>query len=173
MIGPHFHKGKFGVHRNGKQGQGHTDVVVQVAMGGMNLQFLAEHGFDELFGCGFTGASCQAKYRGFEPTPVLPGQLLQRHQTTFHRHNAVAMQSRVVNDSSDASFGYGFVGKLISIEPLSFQSDIQQSGTTFSGVRGDAFRAIEERKKLLWRCAFHGGKKQRTPLGPEAKRGSE
>lgn len=173
VVGPHFHKGEFSVHRHGEQREGHANVVVQVAMGSMHIEFPAQYRLDELFGGGFAIAACESKYRCFKTPPVGLCQALKGLESIVHRHNARSLYGRVVHHSSDAAFGDGLMGKGVAVETLAFQGDVEQSRPAFPGVSRDARRAVEEGEQLLWRCTFHGDKKQRTPIDMEVKRGSE
>jgi hypothetical protein len=173
VIGPHFHEGKFSVDGHRQQGEGHAYVVVQIAMGGVHVHILAQYSPDKLLRGGLSIAPCQAKDGGLEAPSVGLSQELQCGETIRYLHDARSLNGGVVHDGGGTSFGYGLMGKSVSIEALPFQSDVEQSRPAFPGVSGDTFGSVEEGEKLLWRGAFHGHKKQRTPLDLEVKRGSE
>ncbi len=103
MAGPHLYDGNLCVGGDGKEREGHTEVVVEVAGGGVGAVAFGQDGVDKLLGGGFAVGASDAYERDGELAAVACGQLLQGGKHVGH-HNA-AIVHLVLRVADDAQCG--------------------------------------------------------------------
>ena len=91
VVGAHLDQCELYIDRHGEQGQGHPDVVVQVARCGVDVKTTRQHRTKELFGGRLAIASGEPKYRTPKTFPVQVRHVLQRGQDVFDPEEAVAL----------------------------------------------------------------------------------
>ena len=100
MVGPHLNDGNLGIGGYAQKGEGHTEVVVVVAGGGMGAVAAAEDGMNQFLGGGFAIGAGDADDRNGEMLAVVFGQFLQCCQHV--RHQDAAVVDTVLGGADDA-----------------------------------------------------------------------
>lgn len=126
VAGSHFYDGQFVLGAQAQQGEGHADVVVQVAFGVEYVVALRQHGGQQFLGRSLAvGAGDADDARAHLPAVVV-GQLLQGFQTVVHEEVAVVSLRSVLGFVDHGVSASGFEragGKSISVERFAFQGD--------------------------------------------------
>ena len=88
MVCAHLHHGHFRVRGHGEQCERHAYVVVEVALGGSDLELRTQCGGDKFLGGGFPVCAGQSDYRNPQGLAVMHGQRLQRLERIFNRNDS-------------------------------------------------------------------------------------
>ena len=168
VVGPHFHEGEFHVGRHGEQGEGHPDVVVQVAFRGVHIEGPRQDGPQEFLGGRLPVAPGQAEDRARKPRPVPVGQVLQGAQDILHVKQAVSTERRVVHHGGEAAGSQGLVRKGIAIEALPLQGKEELARSTPSGVSGDPVGPVEPIEQRFGGGEVHACQEKANPVRLEA-----
>ena len=93
MAGTHFDHGYFSPGTNGEQGQRDADIIVQITLGGLHIEFCGKHSTDEFLGRSLAVGPGDPYYG--EPwrthiLTVMAGQCLQCLQCGRNRDDAAS-----------------------------------------------------------------------------------
>jgi len=76
VVGAHFHHAEVGFVGHAEQGQGDTDMVVEVTLGKGDPEFPGEYGGHQLLGGGFSVGAGDGQYGEPQAGPVIACQFL-------------------------------------------------------------------------------------------------
>ena len=91
MAGSHLYHTHLVLLLQPQQGKGHADGIVQIALRIENVEFLAKHGSNELFGCGFAIGASDADEGSAQLSAMMACQGLQGLKTVFHQRIALVI----------------------------------------------------------------------------------
>ena len=161
VVGPHFHNGNFRIVRNGQKGEGHANMVVQVALGGNGPIRFGEHRIDELLGRGLAIAPGKPNDAGLALLSVVQGQFLEGFQHVLAEDVlAGGVVFLFIDHGIGCSFFQGILGKGIAVEVGSLEREEQAVFGDLSRVRTDNGMLQKELVKLF-HC--HKSKIKKSP----------
>ena len=135
VVSAHFDDGHLQPGRHGQQGQRHSNMVVQVALGGVQAVMAAQHGCQQFFRGRFTVTAGNGDHRYEELPAVMARQLLKGLQAVVHQDIAAALHRRRIVDNGISGAGIqGGGGELVSVEPLALNGKKQAAAFHFAGV---------------------------------------
>ena len=139
MVGSGLHYGQIVFGTQAKEGQGHTNVVVEIALGIMYVVFAAKDGGQEFLGGGLSVGSGYLDH-GPAPLSAVPcRQLLEGGQDIIHQHKT-GISGRdnrpVVHHSHCTPLLQRLPGILVAIERFATKREKHTARRTFSAVRG-------------------------------------
>ena len=152
MVGTHLDYRQFRILTDGEQGQGHTDVIVQVAFCRRDAVFAGQHLAYEFLRGGLAVGSrksydSQALAIYHTVIPVIAGQSFQRLQGVRHGDYA-AVAPRVAAPLLDHGICrpclQGLERIFIAVEILSSQCEEKLSSAYAPAVRSDARAGAED-----------------------------
>ena len=132
-----FHHSNLVISRNGQQCQGHSDMVVEIALSVTHSVFPAEHRSRQFLRGGLAVGACHLNHRYSQLLPVVCGKPLQRLQHIIHQNIAlIALLHRVpaVHHHGGAALFQCGRGICIAVEALSLQRKEQTPRLTFPRV---------------------------------------
>ena len=152
-----------------EEGEGHPDVVVQVAFGGVHIGRLRQDGRRVPW---WSSSRCSVRPKtGRKPRPVPVGQVLQCGQDIFHVKQAVSTERRVVHHGPEAAGGEGLTGKGVAIEALSLQGEEELARPTPAGVGGDPVGPVEPIEQRFGGREVHACQEKANPVRLEVSTG--
>ena len=144
MAGAHFHDGQLCILPYPEHRERHSDVVVQVAFGGIYAVFGGQDGTDKLLGGGFPVGAREADYRDIQLPAVPGGQLLQGCQGIRHFDESGIFGAQLVAYYCPAGTGLkGLHDKAVAVKVFPFQGKEQLPFLKGTGVRIDARGLLE------------------------------
>ena len=135
VVRPRFHHGHLVVGAQAEQGEGHADVVVEVALGKQHALPLREHGGGEFLGCRLAVRSRDLQGRRAQRAAVEGRQLLKGFQHVLHAYEArVAGQRGIVHDGRFAARLQGGQRKPVAVEAFAAQGKVELAGSRLARV---------------------------------------
>ena len=144
MAGSHLDDCYLVLLAQAQQGEGHSDMVVEVALGAEGAVFRAQHGVDKFLGGGLAVGAGNAYYRYLEMHTVHPGKLLESQQGVGHFDEAAV-------GIFGGSFHYGVAGalfegrsgKVVAVEVFTLEGEEDGAGDYAAGVGADLAPAFK------------------------------
>ena len=139
MVGSGLHHGQIVFGTQAKEGQGHANVVVEIALGIMYVVFAAKDSGQEFLGGGLSVGSGYLDH-GSAPLSAVPcRQLLEGGQDIIHQHKT-GISGRdnrpVVHHCHCTPLLQRLPGILVAIERLATKREKHTARRTFTAVRG-------------------------------------
>ena len=139
MVGSHFNDGDLSVFWNGEQGEGHPDMVVEVALGECRFVPCLQNRGSQLFGCRFAVGARDPDEGNVKLLPVMNCQFLQGGQGVVHHNTAVvAGQISPLGDCVGCSLFQGVECELVAVKIFSFQTKEKRVWRNVARVCADA-----------------------------------
>ena len=122
MAGPHLYDGNLCVDGDGKEREGHAEVVVKIAGGGVGAVAFGQDGVDKLLGGGFAVGAGDAYEGNGELAAVVCGQLLQGGEHVWH-HDATVVDFvlRVADDAQCGTLFQSLGREGVAVEGLTLE----------------------------------------------------
>ena len=145
MVRAHLHDGDVRVRADAQDGQGHADVVVQVALGGRDREVGGQDLADEFLGGRLPVRAGQADDRDVQVLPMAGRQLLEGLERIREPEQpGVVPLDIVVHDGVGGAGLEGLRSIGVPVERLPFQGDEKLAGLQGPGVRIHAVRGEEQ-----------------------------
>ena len=98
VVGAHLHDAELGIFIHGKQGEGYSDMIVQIALRGRHLIFAGQDGMAEFLCRGLSVGTGNAENRDAEPATVVMCQFLQALQCVRNQEPMLSRLRGLVDD---------------------------------------------------------------------------
>ena len=139
MVGSSLHHGQIVFGTQAKEGQGHSDMVVEIALRIMHVIFAAKDSGQQFLGGGLSVGSGYLDH-GSAPLSAVPcRQLLEGGQNIIHQHKT-GISGRdnraVIHHSHCTPLLQRLSGILVAIERIAAKREKHTARRTFSAVRG-------------------------------------
>ena len=123
-AGAHFDHAEFGVAGHGEQRQRHADVVVEIAVRGIDFEAFGQHAAHQLLGRGLAVAARNGQNRNRQFAAVFARQLLKGFERIADEYRAVAADGRrIVHDDVCGAFGECVGGEAVAVEGRPVQGE--------------------------------------------------
>ena len=146
----HFNDAKFGRAIHSQKGQGHSDMVVQVATGGIDLILFGQHARHQLLGSGFAIAAGYSEDRNAQHFAVLASQILQCAECVFDQKESFSQllgsplnHRCIVHNGISRTLVQCIDRKAIAVETCAAQCDKKCTFADCARVGGYARRVAE------------------------------
>ena len=129
MVGTHLNDGNLCVGGDGKEREGHSEVVVEVAGGGVGAVAFGQYGVDKLLGGGLAVGARDAYHGDGELVAVVRGQLLQGQQHVLHHHAAgIVIVLGIGRDAEGCALFQRLRDESIAVEGLALEGEKDAAG---------------------------------------------
>ena len=138
MTGPHLDDGNLCVGGDGEEREGHTEVVVKIAGGGVGAVAFGQDGVDKLLGGGLAVGAGDAEEGDGELAAVVSGQLLQGGEHVWHHDASVVDFVLRVADNAKSGTLFESLGREgIAVEGLALEGEEEAAGGNTPRVGSD------------------------------------
>ena len=142
VIGTHLDDGKFMLGLHLKEGQRHTDLIVQIAFGGQHVELLTQHRADQFLGrclsvCSRDANDLDGTLPVAELLAMIGSQLLKCGEHIGHEESSLLLATCIINHGKRSTFLEHFIHIGIAIETLSLQRKEDLPGLDLAAVGGD------------------------------------
>ena len=151
MVGARFHHRDVVRRREAQQGERHTDVIVQVALGVQHIVLFGQHRRRQLLGRRLAVGSRDLHDGRTELSAMMVGQLLERGEHIVHPQ-ASRIGSRhlgIVHHGISTTGRQSLSGKLIAVERSPFEGKENAAFGAVSGIGGHHSVAFEDFVEFL------------------------
>ena len=144
VVGTHLHYGQFVLLLQAQKREGHTDMVIEIALRIEHLIAFLQHRGDEFLGRGLSVRAGDSDDACTHLSAMLTSQVLQGFQAIVHEDDVFRIGiPRLVHHGISATFLQGLTGKGIAIEGLPFQGDEHRAFGAVASVGGHASALFE------------------------------
>lgn len=139
MAGPHLYDGNLCVGGDGEEREGHTEVVVEVAGGGMGAVAFGQDGVDKFLGSGLAVGASNAYEGDRELAAVVSGKLLKGGEHVWHHDASVVdFVLRVADDAKGGTLFQCLGRESVAVEGLPLEGEEEAAGGNLPRVGGDS-----------------------------------
>ena len=153
---PHLHHAQLRVARHRQQRKGYADMVVEIALRGVDRVFFGQHAAHQLLGRGLAVAADDRQQRNAEPATMLARQRLQGRQRVVYRHDPSGISfsgrrrdRRIVDDGAGRTGIERRQGEAVAVETVAPEGEEDRPFTCPPRVGRDGGVSLEQRIETL------------------------